>query len=87
MLHLKQRENHELPTLTKEIIQAAIAGFEGQKHKIDAQIAELRAMLNGTPVAAAERKPGQARRKFSSAALKRMREAQQRRPLQALQQS
>jgi hypothetical protein len=68
-----------LPTLTNEIIEAAIAGFEGQKHKIDAQIAELRAMLTGTPVPAAEPEPGKTKRKFSAATLKHMREAQQRR--------
>ena len=77
MLHLKHEENHELPTLTTEIIAAAIAGFEGQKQKIDGQIAELRAILNGTPAAAVE--PGKTKRKFSAATLKRMREAQKRR--------
>lgn len=68
-----------MPTLTKEIIEAAIAGFEGQKHKIDGQIADLRAMLTGTPVATAEPEPGEAKRKFSAATLKRMREGQLRR--------
>jgi peptidoglycan hydrolase CwlO-like protein len=36
-----------MPTsrLTNEIIHAAILGFEGQKSRIDTQIAELRAML------------------------------------------
>ena len=63
--------------LTKTIIEAAIAGFEGQKKSIDAQIAELRAMLTGKP----ETESGQAqakptRRKFSAAAITRMREAQ-----------
>lgn len=33
------------PTLTKEIINAAILGFEEQKRRLDGQIAELRAML------------------------------------------
>ena len=33
------------PRLTNEIINAAILGFEGQKNRIDAQIAELRAMV------------------------------------------
>jgi hypothetical protein len=47
VLPLKQGKSKTLPTLTKEIIEAAIAGFEGQKQKIDAQIAELRAMLAG----------------------------------------
>lgn len=36
-------------TLTTEIIQAAIDGFESQKQRIDVQIAELRAMLTGSP--------------------------------------
>jgi hypothetical protein len=65
--------------MTKEIIQAAISGFEGQKQRIDEQIAELRGMLNGgSSRPAAEPKSGK-KRKFSSAALQRMREAQQRR--------
>ena len=33
--------------LTPEIITAAIEGFEAQKTRIDAQIAELRAVLTG----------------------------------------
>jgi len=37
-----------MPTkLTPEIISAAILGFEEQKRHIDANIAELRAMLSG----------------------------------------
>jgi len=38
-----------MPTgkLTKTIIEAAIAGFESQKRGIDAEIAELRSLLNG----------------------------------------
>ena len=32
------------PKLTSEIIVAAILGFEAQKSRIDARIAELRAM-------------------------------------------
>jgi hypothetical protein len=81
MLHLKHRENHALPTLTNEIIEAAIEGFEGQKHKIDAQIAELRAMLTGAPAVAPvpTKSTRGGKRKFSAAAIKRMREAQQRR--------
>lgn len=63
--------------LTHTIIQAAIAGFEGQKKGIDAQIAELRAMLTGTPKSSDGEAPAKAtRRKFSAAARKRMREAQ-----------
>ena len=37
-----------MPTkLNPEIIAAAIEGFENQKNRLDAQIGELRAMLNG----------------------------------------
>jgi hypothetical protein len=69
-----------MPTVTNEVIEAAIAGFEGQKHHIDAQIAELRAMLNGGHAAPSARTEATApKRKFSAAAVKRMREAQQRR--------
>ena len=40
-----------MPTkLTHEIITAAIDGFQAQKHHIDAQITELRAMLSGALV-------------------------------------
>jgi hypothetical protein len=69
-----------MPTLSKQIIEAAIGGFEAQKLHIDAQIAELRAMLNGrlaTPTP--EPKPAKAKRKMSPATLRRMREGQQRR--------
>ena len=48
--------------LSKPIIEAAIDGFEGQKQHIDAQIAELRAMLNGRPVAT-EPQAGKPKRK------------------------
>jgi hypothetical protein len=70
--------------LTHEIITAAIDGFEAQKARIDAQIAELRALLRGgstKPAAAemAEPTPQTKRRKFSPDAIRRMREAQQRR--------
>jgi hypothetical protein len=69
-----------MPLLNEQILEAAIAGFEAQKQKIDLQIAGLRAMLTGAPgVPAAVEKAGKAKRKFSAAALKRMREAQQRR--------
>jgi hypothetical protein len=42
--------------LTPQIIAAAIEGFEGQKNRLDAQIAELKEMLKGrrTESAAAE---------------------------------
>jgi hypothetical protein len=72
-----------MPTqkLTPEIIAAAIEGFESQKRRIDDQIAELRSMLPGgsTKATVAPETPGRKRRKFSTAARRRMREAQQRR--------
>jgi len=67
--------------LTPEIITAAILGFEEQKRHIDSKIAELRAMLPGGPAetAATPDAPTRKPRKFSAAARRRMREAQQRR--------
>jgi len=67
--------------LTPEIITAAILGFEEQKRHIDSKIAELRAMLPGGPggAVATPEAPTSKRRKFSAAARRRMREAQQRR--------
>lgn len=68
--------------LTKTIIEAAIDGFEAQKHKIDIQIAELRALLSGdtSPKPAdAPQSPAQPRRKISAAARKRMAAAQKKR--------
>ena len=69
-----------MPTgkLTNTIVEAAIAGFEAQKKTIDGQIAELRAMLGGAPKSS-EAPAKATRRKFSAAARKRMKEAQQRR--------
>jgi hypothetical protein len=69
-----------MPTLSRQIIEAAISGFEGQKLHIDAQIADLRAMLNGGKVARSiEPKAASAKRKMSPATLRRMRQGQQRR--------
>jgi hypothetical protein len=69
-------ENGTMAKLTTTIIEAAIAGFEAQKKSIDAQIAELRAMLTGPPESAEEAPAKGTRRKRSAAARKRMREAQ-----------
>jgi hypothetical protein len=71
-----------MPTnLTPEIINAAILGFEQQKTRMDAQIAELRAMLVGdtkpTPAATPETPTG--KRKISAAARRRMALGQQKR--------
>ena len=67
--------------LTPELIAAAIEGYEAQKTRIDGTIAELRAMLPGgrTGAATAPDAPTRKRKKFSAAARRRMKEAQQRR--------
>jgi hypothetical protein len=69
-----------MPKFTKEIIEAAITGFENQKQNIDARIAELRTMLNGagTP-AGARSSAGKTKRRLSPEAIQRMREGQKRR--------
>jgi hypothetical protein len=67
-----------MPTLTKQIIEAAIDGFEAQKKHIDVQIAELRGMLNGSTSTEKEQ-VSTIRRKMSPETLRRMREGQQRR--------
>jgi hypothetical protein len=64
--------------LTNAMIEAAIYGFEAKKKDIDVQIAELRAMMTGTSESSANEPPAKGtRRKFTAAARKRMREAQQ----------
>jgi hypothetical protein len=71
-----------MPTrLTKEIIAAAILGFEEQKRHIDIQIAELRAALSGSTaaLAATPEAPKGKRRKMSAAARKRIGDAQRKR--------
>ena len=70
------------PKLTNEIITAAIEGFEFQKRRIDAKIAELRAMLPGgpaEPTAATSEPTRRKRRKMSAAGRKAIAEAQRRR--------
>src|ERR1019366_497907 len=71
LIHMPQK-------LTPEILTAAIEGFEHQKLRIDAQIAELRTMLLGgrsEPAATPEGPKGK-RRKMSAAARKHMGDAQ-----------
>src|ERR1019366_9941154 len=72
-----------MPTheLTAEIINAALEGFEQQKLRIDAQIAELRQMLQGGPTATAATPevPKGKRRKMNAAARKRIGDAQRKR--------
>jgi hypothetical protein len=62
-------------------MEAAIAGFEAQKHRIDQQIAELRQLMSGAPSApaATETPTGRPRRKMSAAGRKRIAEAQRKR--------
>jgi hypothetical protein len=64
--------------MNQELVNAAIDGFKAQKLRIDAQIAELRSMLNGSPAestAAPETTPRK-RRKMSIAARRRIAMAQ-----------
>jgi len=71
-----------MPTqkLDRSILEAAILGFESQKRQIDAQIAELRQMLDRRSQGAAiPETPTRQRKKFSAVARRRMKEAQQRR--------
>jgi hypothetical protein len=64
--------------LTPQIIAAAIEGFESQKKRLDAQIRELRTMLNGGRESAAE-PPNRKRRKTRAARPKGIAEAQRQR--------
>src|ERR1051326_662183 len=65
------------PRLTNEIIDAAIFGFGEQRRRLDAQIAELRAMrTGGSQTAPASGRP---RRTMSAAGRKAIAEAQRRR--------
>jgi hypothetical protein len=69
-----------MPTLTREIIEAAIAGFEQQKTKIDDQIAELRAMLPGSaPTGKTTAEVGKPQRTMSAAGRRAIAEAQRKR--------
>jgi hypothetical protein len=65
----------------RDILLAAMEGFESQKQRIDAQIAELRQMLTGTPAeaTAAPEAPKGKRREMSAAARKRIGDAQRKR--------
>ena len=66
--------------ITHAIITAAIDGFEAQKKRIDAQIADLRQTLTGNGTRAlATPEPVPGRRKMSAAARKRIADAQRKR--------
>jgi hypothetical protein len=66
-----------MPQLSKEIIEAAIQGFESQKRRIDAQVAELRAMLSPNSSAAPPSVPK--KRGMSKAGRNAIAEAQRKR--------
>ena len=67
--------------LTKEIIEAAIQGFEAQKQHIDAQLAELRAMLSSASAGSAptSQPTDRKQRGMSAAGRKAIAEAQRKR--------
>jgi len=72
-------ENHMSTQLTPAIITAAIQGLEAQKQHLDAQIAELRAILSGPKPTAAAAPQTAKRRTMSAAGRKRIAEAQRKR--------
>jgi hypothetical protein len=74
--------------LNPEIIAAAIEGFENQRTRLDAQIGELRAMLNGRRTeSAAVEPPKHKRRRIGAARRKRIAETQRKRWAATKQQS
>jgi hypothetical protein len=66
-----------IPRLTNEIIDAAIVGFEEQRRRLDAQLAELRSMRNGAsqtgPASIRPRRKMSAARREAIAAAQRQR--------------
>ncbi len=65
--------------LTPEIVAAAIEGYEAQKARLAAKIAELRQMLDGKPAEPAVAPAGRKRRRLSAAGRKRIAEAARKR--------
>jgi len=69
-----------MPTLTIEIINAAILGFEEQKRRLNEQISELRGLLPGaTPSSEPTEPTNGTRRKMSAAGRKAIAAAQRKR--------
>lgn len=63
--------------VTREILEAALAGFQMEKQRIEGQLAEVQAMLDGAPAAESEvPQAGTKRAKRSAAVRRRMAEAQ-----------
>jgi len=71
--------------LNTEIVSAAIAGFEEQKKRLNAQIVELRQLLN--PSATDGNAPTPVRRRMSAAARARIAAAQRKRWAEARKQA
>jgi len=61
-------------TMTTGVIEAAIHGLQAKKQHIDAQIAELRAMLNNSSSTPARDRGGKGH--FSPETIEKMRKAQ-----------
>jgi len=79
-----EEKNITVPQLTNEIINAAIFGFEEQKRRLDAQIAELRTMLspgsNGSAGSTSPAEPAvREKQGMSAAGRKAIAEAQRKR--------
>jgi hypothetical protein len=68
-----------MPTLTKEIAEAAIFGFEEQKRKLDAQIAELRGLFANGHGTARPNAPAPKKKGMSAAGRRAIAEAQRKR--------
>ena len=65
------KEHMPVSKLNRNIIEAAIVGFEHQKTEMDRQISELRAMLTGPAETAATPEATPSKRKKRSAAVRR----------------
>jgi hypothetical protein len=74
-----------MPTISQDILQAALHGLQLEKQRIDSSIAEVQSMLNGgsrkttlegTALSASEEAPRNGTRKRSAAVRKRIAEAQ-----------
>ncbi len=77
---MKGRYQLPAPTLNRAIILAAIEGFEGQKRRLDDQIAELRQLLGGQPAATPTTSgTKRGRRRMSAEGRARIAEAQRKR--------
>jgi hypothetical protein len=65
-------------TLTPAVLNAAIVGLEAQRERIEARIAEVRAMLDGRSgnSAATPGVPARKRRRFNAATRRKMAESQ-----------